>query len=94
MPLKLNEIRSEMQDLGEEALGPHNRCSRITGQEIVSGTDTTRAIEDLRADAMEMTNMFCETNQAEKSLSHANVTPPSAARRLGGMQTMPRYAER
>lgn len=86
-PLKLNEIQTETLDSGEEAQGKEAavfREKKKQAQVKASAIDTTRAIEELRADMLEMTKMFCETIQAAKSVSHANMTPLSAERRSRG----------
>ena len=76
-PLKLNEIQTETRDPEEEAAGKETATSREKkkqGQCKGAGMDTTKAIEDLRADMMEMTKMFCETIKATKTVTYANVT--------------------
>lgn len=86
-PLKLNEIQTETLDSGEEAQGKEAvaiREKKKQAQIKGAGTDTTKAIEELRADMMEMTKMFCETIQAARSVSYAKMTPLSAERRPRG----------
>lgn len=89
-PLKLNEIQADTLDSGDDALSKEAttpREKKRQGQNNGTAIDTAKAIEDLRADVMEMTKMFSQTIQAAKSLAHVNVTPVSADRRQRGCKS-------
>lgn len=101
-PLRLSEVQAAKHVCGTERhLSSETHSQRketlmkdITGKEkkkpvqsIETDNDTTKAIEDLRANVMEMTKVFRETMEATRSQFHPPVTPLRTERRPKGCRS-------
>lgn len=73
------------ETLMKESIPSKDKKKQAQGKDIDS--DTTKAIEDLRANVMEMTKVFRETMEATRSQFHPPVTPLRMERRSKGCRS-------